>query len=323
MKIFISWSGPASHVAAGALKGWLPNVFQAIEADDVFLSSEDIAKGSVWFTELGQVLDESGFGILCLTPDNLSSPWILFEAGALAKHLSSARVVPLLIGVANDLVKGPLSHLNSAGITADEILKLAEAINDRLGDDGLDGARLTKAVNQWWPDLKKGLLKSVAATKSVHAHDVFLSTPMAGFASDEAYKANRASFKKVFDTLRDDCKLRVYWAAENIESRADFDPVDVSVADDLAALEASRYFVLLYPEKIATSALFEAGYAFALGKSSRFFVPKFELLPFLMGQLPGMRPGVNVKIHTQDEWAGYDDLLVKLRKNAAKWFPLG
>jgi hypothetical protein len=34
----------------------------------------------------------------------------------------------------------------------------------------------------------------------------------------------------------------------------------------------SGSFVMLYPQKIATSALFEAGYALALGRSSLFFV---------------------------------------------------
>lgn len=322
MKIFISWSGNASHVAASALKEWLPNVFQSIETDDVFLSSEDIAKGAVWFSELGQILDESGFGVLCLTPENLTAPWILFEAGALSKHLSSARVVPLLIGVGDEALKGPLSHLNGAGVSADEIRKLAESINERLGDDGLDEPRLAKAVARWWPDLERGLQAALDLTQASYAYDVFLSTPMAGFSSEAAYRQFRAEFKKVFDTLRDDCRLRVYWAAEKIESKADFDPVDVSVADDLAALDASRYFVMLYPEKIATSALFEAGYAFALRKPARFFVPKFDLLPFLLGQLPGMRPGASVKIHTQDEWSSYDDLAAKVRRNAAKWFPL-
>lgn len=322
MKIFISWSGDASHEAARALKEWLPNVFQAIAADDVFLSSEDIAKGSVWFAELGKILDQSAFGILCLTPANLTAPWILFEAGALAKHLSSVRVVPLLIGVDTSTVTGPLSQLNSAGITRDEIRKLAKAINKQLGNHALDEQRLAKAFAHWWPDLRARLQKALAATMAAPAFDIFLSTPMAGFETDRAYRTQRAAFKKVFDTLRDECKLRVYWAAEKIESMKDFDAVDVSVADDIAALDASRYFVLVYPKKIATSALFEAGYAFARGKPARFFVPKFDMLPFLMRKLRSLKPGVDVNIHTRDEWEDYDDLQAKLRKNAAKWFPV-
>ena len=52
MKIFVSWSGDFSHAVAKALKDWLPNVIQAVE---VFLSSEDIAKGSQWFHELASI----------------------------------------------------------------------------------------------------------------------------------------------------------------------------------------------------------------------------------------------------------------------------
>ncbi len=41
---------------------------------------------------------ETDFGILCLTRENLEQPWILFEAGALAKRVQdNARVVPYLI----------------------------------------------------------------------------------------------------------------------------------------------------------------------------------------------------------------------------------
>jgi hypothetical protein len=52
MRIFISWSGEASHEVAVGLKHWLPNLFQAIKAEAVFLSSQDIEKGTPWFVQL-------------------------------------------------------------------------------------------------------------------------------------------------------------------------------------------------------------------------------------------------------------------------------
>ena len=67
------------------------------------------AKGSQWFHELGKVLDESSFGILCLTRQNLGAPWVLYEAGALGKHFGQARVVPLLIDLKMPDLEGRLA----------------------------------------------------------------------------------------------------------------------------------------------------------------------------------------------------------------------
>src|SRR5687768_12978857 len=96
MEIFLSWSGEPSHQAAKALRDWLPKVIQAVEP---WLSSEDIRSGEAWFHNLSEVLGKCQFGIFCLTRANAGSPWVQYEAGAIAKHLGAARVVPLLIDV--------------------------------------------------------------------------------------------------------------------------------------------------------------------------------------------------------------------------------
>lgn len=318
MKVFVSWSGQASHDVAKALKDWLPNVIQAV---DVFLSSEDIAKGSQWFHELGTVLDESGFGVLCLTRDNLSAPWILYEAGALGKRFEQTRVVPLLINLQPTDLSGPLSHFNAALLDREEIGKLVASINAELGAEKLTDKQREKAFQTWWPDLEQALQQAAAKANTgtqKFTYDVFLSTPMAAFSTDAAYQSARAEFKKVFDTLKQDCGLSVYWAAENIEKMSDFDTLDVSVLDDLKALQDSGRFVLIYPQKIATSALFEAGYALALKRFSHYFVRDRDDLPFLMRELAGSNP--NVRIHTDEDWKDYDDLAGKMKKYKTKWF---
>ncbi|MEQ6342069.1 MAG: toll/interleukin-1 receptor domain-containing protein [Gammaproteobacteria bacterium] len=318
MKVFVSWSGEASHDVAKALKDWLPNVIQAV---DVFLSSEDIAKGSEWFHELGTVLDESSFGILCLTRDNLSAPWILYEAGALGKRFEQSRVVPLLIDITVPDLAGPLAHFNAALLDKGEITKLITAINAQLGENQLTEKQLDKVFQTWWPDLEKALQQAAMKAKSnsgKFTYDVFLSTPMAAFPTDAEYQAGRAQFKKLFDSLKQDCGLSVYWAAEKIESMSDFDTLDVSVLDDLKALQQSHRFVLVYPQKLVTSALFEAGYALALGRFSHYFVRDREDLPFLMRELAG--PNSNVRIHADQDWKDYDDLAEKMAKYKDKWF---
>lgn len=95
MKVFISWSGEVSHKVALALHDWLPCVLNEAKP---FVSSEDIRKGNRWLLDISKELATTRFGIICLTPDNLTAPWILFEAGALSKSLKDSQVCTLLLG---------------------------------------------------------------------------------------------------------------------------------------------------------------------------------------------------------------------------------
>ena len=86
MKVFISWSGELSLEVAQLLKRWVKCVLQATEP---WLSSEDIAKGSLWSNEINEQLVKTSVGIICVTRENATTPWIHFEAGALAKGKAS------------------------------------------------------------------------------------------------------------------------------------------------------------------------------------------------------------------------------------------
>ena len=112
MKVFVSWSGAVSHEVALAFKEWLPLVIQSI---DPYVSSEDIQKGARWSVDVEKALAESRFGIICLTEDNLTAPWINFEAGALSKAIENAQVnvCPFLFNIRQSSVEGPLSQFQS------------------------------------------------------------------------------------------------------------------------------------------------------------------------------------------------------------------
>jgi TIR domain len=84
MKVFISWSGERSRAVAEVLRQWLPNVIQAVTS---WVSLDDIEKGAPWSTDIAVQLGECRAGLICLTPENLSASWLLFEAGALSKTL--------------------------------------------------------------------------------------------------------------------------------------------------------------------------------------------------------------------------------------------
>ncbi len=71
-------------------------------------------------------------------------------------------------------------------------------------------------------------------------------------------------------------------AGASLKTKNEFEDEELSLSDDLAELRGSKYFMLVYPEKIVSSVLFEAGLAIALGKPSAYFIRDRKLLPFLM-----------------------------------------
>src|SRR4051812_36495571 len=110
MKIFISWSGERSKAIAEALHEWLPDVIQAIEP---WMSANDIEKGARWRSGLATELEQTSVSVICLTPENLESPWIHFEAGALSKQQQNTYVCTFLFGLEPIDVREPLAQFQA------------------------------------------------------------------------------------------------------------------------------------------------------------------------------------------------------------------
>ncbi len=114
-------------------------------------------------------------------------------------------------------------------------------------------------------------------------YDVFVAAAMAAHEDDPAYQQSRDDVLSLVRTLREDCGFSsVFYAGAELPDKDAFDPKLLALQTDLAALRASRYFLLYFPEKIATSALYEAGWALILGKPSLYLVRKPDDLPFLL-----------------------------------------
>ena len=63
-----------------------------IQAVKPWMSERDIEKGQAWFNKLIKALVSVKQGIICLTPESLSEPWVLFETGIIFKGLDESRV---------------------------------------------------------------------------------------------------------------------------------------------------------------------------------------------------------------------------------------
>jgi hypothetical protein len=162
MKVFISWSGEPSLHVAEALRDWLPRVIQAVKP---WLSLKDIEKGARWETDVARELRETKVGILCLTPNNLNAPWLLFEAGALSKTLDKTYVCPYLLGVGVAYLQGPLVQFQAVVANEADTLRLVQTINRAQGEEALADEMVTDSFKVRWPELKPRLDAAVVAAK--------------------------------------------------------------------------------------------------------------------------------------------------------------
>lgn len=151
-KIFISWSGELSKELGETVRDWIPKVLQSVKP---YFTPDDIEKGVRWAKEIGQELASSHLGIICLTQDNLNSPWILFEAGALSKNLEESKVCPILFNFDTTDLTGPLSSFQATKFNKDDFKKLLESINNSCDETKLEQKSLDETFDVWWPKLEE------------------------------------------------------------------------------------------------------------------------------------------------------------------------
>lgn len=163
MKVFLSWSGNRSKEVANLLSDWLCCVIQAARP---WISTRDLDRGSLWFGEINDQLKDTTVGIICLTQENKARPWILFEAGALAKGLSTSRVCTFLIDLEPKDVEDPLAQFNHTFPTSESILGLVKTLNSTLGASGLDSRVLEQVFRTYWPQFEEKFEAILSSTDS-------------------------------------------------------------------------------------------------------------------------------------------------------------
>jgi hypothetical protein len=148
-QVFISWSGEPSRSIARLLSNWLPEIAQHVKP---WMSDQHIKGGMRWNAEVAAALDVSRFGIICVTASNQHKPWLMFEAGALAKRLEgeSGRVVPLCIDLGPTDVTGPLDAFQGHQLNEEGMRSLVQELME-LRENAPDISRVFKRM---WPELE-------------------------------------------------------------------------------------------------------------------------------------------------------------------------
>jgi len=158
LHVMISWSGAKSKAIALTLTEWIECVVPGVE---VWISADDIAVGKAWFSQLMDVLERAQVCIICVTDDNVSSPWIYYEAGAIAAN--GQRVIddkPLICSYlasvdTKHILPSPLGQFQWAAATKEDTWRMVQEINRLLAHAAHNEDLLRTAFSAKWPPFKR------------------------------------------------------------------------------------------------------------------------------------------------------------------------
>jgi hypothetical protein len=112
---------------------------------------------------------------------------------------------------------------------------------------------------------------------------VFISTPMDAYTDDQSRQEHRDKILQIKDALRQCCKFEpTFYAGTDIVDEEGFQSPAVALRQNFQKMQESKRFIMIYPERLPSSILVEAGMALALGKDSVWFVKSPQSLPFLL-----------------------------------------
>ena len=138
-------------------------------------------------------------------------------------------------------------------------------------------------------------------------HDIFLSVPMTSLPNDKLYREHKTLVTNVFERITSEIKLTVYNPTIGKSRKELMDLPQVSLEKDLAALDRSRYYVMILSESKNSSVIFEAGFAFCHRIPSLYFVKDREHLPYIIREAEKSAL-VQVMMYTNE-----DEIVAQLR----------
>ncbi|MEX1041166.1 MAG: TIR domain-containing protein [Pirellulaceae bacterium] len=186
MNILLGWSKERSCLMAKALRAWLPKVIPV----SPWMSEVDIDKGKDWSDELHAFLGQASAVIVCVTPENVRSPWLYYECGRVSAKLEATLICPYLLE--NDhsiLADGPLARLQQTKANKSETFQLLESLR-KTGNLESESHLSTAFEREWW-ELGETLKRIRNIEESYSARDSSIQTLINELAGGELVSAER------------------------------------------------------------------------------------------------------------------------------------
>ncbi len=293
--LFISWSGSKSKEIAKLLKIILENNIFPGTGLSCFVSDVDIASGSDWWEKIKSELTNCQLGILCVTKENLKSPWIYFEAGALVAR--SVPVTPLLFFC--DIKNITSTPLNSKQcVVYDDITKFEKLIcdiNQKYKLLNIPVATL-KAISRDSYEFLNSKLKEIfldlqnsniidetniypSKPTTYDKNTIYVSTPMASISAPE-YQEIRNLTIELKKSLKRIGFNNVICPILRKKDPATFDGKTRAIKETFTNIKNSSCLLVIYPKEVPSSVLVEIGFGIALRKGIAIFYK--EKLPYLL-----------------------------------------
>ncbi len=299
VKLFISHA-TSDKPLVDALRTLITQTF--VEPVEVAYSSASVSEGGIsagqeWLDWIRAQVADSAMAIVVVTPLSKSRPWLMWEAGAVSgvglARKANLPIVPLLFGLRGDEVPDPLvSRQVKSGTTPADVRDLLESIcrAGALSYRQPDGVAAALAA----------YLDAVKVARIPGMYDVFISCPMTSL-DEAAYARMRDSIEALTDAIHAKGFI-AYSALRRVTIQGTVDPEAIAAENDLPALMASRNYVMIYPGKILSSCLLEAGYALVAGIPSLYFVKSDDDLPYMLrGAVESFRNTRRVKFRDEKE----------------------
>lgn len=146
MKVFLCWSGERSRHVAESFDRLLQHLNKelslSVEQAFVPFRSANIEKGLPWFQAVEKELSTADAALVSITPENCTSPWMHYEAGAVANRMGLAmsgndatstetlkgRLFTYLFGIRAGDLRGPLAAYQSTTATYEDTRALVRRL---------------------------------------------------------------------------------------------------------------------------------------------------------------------------------------------------
>jgi hypothetical protein len=319
--VFLSWSGPNSKEIARALKNMFETKVFANEKIRCFVSDEDIASGSDWWNKIKRELKSCKIGIICITKENMSAPWIYFEAGTMVAR-GVPFVIPLLINCNfNALKETPLSTKHAVDFyDSAKFTKMVYDIYQAMGYSGKTKEDIAVLMKEYYVQLKNDIspvLRKLSnlrvfnekyvypnTVKAVRINTIFISAPMSSIDSDE-YNRLRSCLLSVKPVLKRIGFTEVYCPIIENEDPAHFDGKTRAIRDNFPQMKQADSMLVIYPRNLPSSSLVENGYGIALSK--RMVIFHREDLPYILAEAGGEIQ--NIKTYSFKEYKEIEEII--------------